>query len=410
MRLLRKILIICILLCQLPVIAQQVSFDYYRKLEGVSETWHSLQLPDDVFGKVKRDLSDIRIYGVTEESDTVEVPYLINLLKEELVKEDVSFHRINTSNNAEGYYFTFETPTQAPINRIDLDFHESNFDWRLRLEGSHDQNEWFTIVDDYRIVAIDQGNTPYTYSRIELPESVYQFFRLLVKSDSQPHLMDATMTRTIRKNGVYRECVPAAVEMKNEDRETLLNIDLPQMVPISQVKIEVQEGFDYYRPVTIRYVKDSFKTAEKWKYRYESMYTGTLSSFEADAFQFSNTIARRLQIAISNHDNEPLKIGAVKIEGNVYQLVMRFTTPATYYLTYDNSTARKPAYDIQNFSHTIPKNPTQLVVGKEIPIPKAGAGESVGPLFASQWWLWSVILLTILLLGGFVLKMIHSVK
>src|SRR5690606_40823506 len=64
-----------------------------------------------------------------------------------------------TAHNESGYFFTFEMPAREPINQLYLQFKEKNFDWKIRLEGSHDQQEWFTIADDYRIVSISNQLT-----------------------------------------------------------------------------------------------------------------------------------------------------------------------------------------------------------------------------------------------------------
>src|SRR5690606_24349001 len=121
-------------------------YGFKRELTGISEPWHRIVLPDDIFGKVAPSLHDIRIFGITENNDTIEAPYLLRLATGQTSETQIAFKTLNVSRDDSGYYFTFEIPTTAPVNQIKLDFKQQDFDWKVRLEGSQDQNNWFTIV------------------------------------------------------------------------------------------------------------------------------------------------------------------------------------------------------------------------------------------------------------------------
>ena len=61
--------------------AQTEQYNYKRELKGISEQWHKIILPDEIFGKTSQNLSDIRIFGIKENFDTIEAPYLLQLIK-----------------------------------------------------------------------------------------------------------------------------------------------------------------------------------------------------------------------------------------------------------------------------------------------------------------------------------------
>lgn len=111
-------------------------YNYKRELKGISEQWHKIILPDDVFGKTNHNLSDIRIFGMQGRNDTIEAPYLLKADAGEVINREVEFKVLNTSSKHNGYYFTFEISTDELINQIKLDFQQQNFDWRVQLEGS----------------------------------------------------------------------------------------------------------------------------------------------------------------------------------------------------------------------------------------------------------------------------------
>jgi hypothetical protein len=169
----------------------------------------------------------------------------------------------------------------------------------------------------------------------------------------------------------------------------------------------VKASFDYYRPITIQYVSDSVKTQKGYVYNYRTLSTGTLNSIKNNSFSFENTIAKKLKISINNQDNQPLKINAVNVKGNVYTMAIRFTEPATYFLAYGNSIANKPNYDIERFTVKTPESMNGLTLQEEQIISKKPLSSKT-PLFENKIWLWFAIILTIALLGWFSIKMMKS--
>ena len=154
MKLIIKLLIITLFLNCPFAFGQIGEFKYKRELKGISGQWHKIVLPDSVFGKISNDLNDIRIFGITAENDTIETPYLLRLATETVSAKEIVFKTLNSSRNENGHYFTFEISTSEAINQIDLDFKQDNFDWRIKLEGSQNQNDWFTVIENYRILSI----------------------------------------------------------------------------------------------------------------------------------------------------------------------------------------------------------------------------------------------------------------
>jgi hypothetical protein len=384
-------------------------YNYKRALKGVTDQWHKVTLPDDIFSKVSHDLSDIRIFGITANNDTVEAPYLLRLTTEKISSNEINFKTVNTSYNENGYYFTFEITTDEPINEIKLDFKQKNFDWRLKLEGSQNQQEWFTVTEDYRILSIENELTDYKFTKISFPNSKYRFFRLLIASEEKLDLTVAKVAQHEVTDGTFRS-YPIQKIKTNEDKQanrTEFEIDLQSLVPVSRINIHIKDTFDYYRPVTIKYLTDSIKTEQGWKHSYSTLTSGTLNSIEGNEFQFNSTILQKLKIIIYNRDNQPLTIDTIRVKGYVHELVARYTEPATYFLTYGNRKIGKPQYDIDRFAGKIPESPStvelgteQIIEKKELPVKK--------PLFIDKTWLWVIMTIIILLLGWFSLKMIKK--
>lgn len=178
-------------------------------------------------------------------------------------------------------------------------------------------------------------------------------------------------------------------------------------VPVSHIKIDINDTFDYYRPFTVKYLVDSIKTELGWKYNYSTLTAGTLNSMEANEFLTSSTTVQKLKFIIDNLDNRPLTIDSIQVKGYEHELVARFTDPASYFLVYGNNTVGKPQYDIARFVGKVPETLTALKLDKEQIIDK-DEPKKTDPLFKSKTWLWAIMALIILLLGWFSLKMIQK--
>jgi len=407
-----KIKLICLLtlllLCTYSF-SQLNQYNYKRELKGVNNHWHRIVLPDEIFGKVLPDLSDIRIFGISEKKDTIEAPYILQPADEKILQKDVLFNLINESKNERGYHYTFEVPVENSVNLIKLDFRRQNFDWKISLEGSQDQQEWFSILEDYRILAIKNQLSDFRFTDVAFPASKYRYFRLNVNSALKPELIAAKLSLIDSIDGSYRKYAVHSMRIVNEkkNKQTILTIDFKPAVPVCRLKLFVKDTYDYYRPVTIEYVTDSFKTQKGWMYNYSSLSSGTLSSVRKNVYSFNNTILNKLRVIIENQDNQPLQIDSTGAEGNIYSLVCRFTEPATYYLVYGNDKGSKPNYDVSLFSDMIPADLTTLQVGDEqFSGDKTIRKES--PLFQNKIWLWAIMGLIIVMLGGFSLSMLKK--
>ncbi|PKV50028.1 uncharacterized protein DUF3999 [Aquimarina sp. MAR_2010_214] len=385
-------------------------YAYKSILPEITDTWHAISLPDEMFSNVSPNLSDIRIFGITNKKDTIEAPYLLRLKAEKKTFNKIPFTILNTSYNEKGTYITMEIPTKQAINQIHLDFEQSNFDWLITLEGTQDRKEWYTIKEDYRILSIKNELTDYQFTTIRFPNTQYHYFRILIKDTKKPVLQSANVTRYEVKEANYKEYDIERLNIQNPKgiKKTIIDVNLKTPVPVSYIGVEVQETFDYYRPISIRYMVDSIQIQQgSWKPRYKELGSGVLNSIEGNIFTNTSTIAQKFRLEIDNHDNQPLKINKVIVKGYQHELVARFTNPGTYYLVYGNDKMRKPSYDLNYVSANIPEEMTTLIpearqtIDHEEPI-------VAEPLFTNKIWLWGIMSIVILLLGGFTLSMMKK--
>ena len=111
-----------------------------------------------------------------------------------------------------------------------------------------------------------------------------------ISSKEKPELTVASIARHEISDGTFRNYSIKKTETKDnkQTKQTEIDIELELSVPVSHIKIEVPDTFDYYRPMTIKYLTDSFKTEQGWKYNYTTLTSGTLNSLEGKKYKFSS--------------------------------------------------------------------------------------------------------------------------
>ena len=403
-----NLLALSFMLLAVSALGQMESYKYMRPISGVSDQWHSVLLPQMVVSEMQNNLRDVRIYGITSETDTVEVPYILKEEDPEYLNRQVEFTTLNSSNNMNGYFYSFSLSETDAINQIDLNFEPDNFDWRIRLEGSQDQSEWFTILDDYRVLSIKNNQIDFDYTTLTFPKSQYKYYRIRVSSSEEPKFRSASISQIDTISGrVISHPVLSITQIEEKSKNTVIDVKLKNVSRVSSVAISVENDFDYYRPITIKQLVDSTKTETGMRYSYVNLYSGTLNSLRPNVFSFRPENVSDLRIVVENGNNQPLNIGQIAVSGYQNKLIARFTEKANYFLVYGKEYADYPNYDIVRFEENIPENLSALNLGDATAIPKKPE-VNVSPLFESERWLWAILVIVVALLGVFTVRMMKA--
>lgn len=406
----RPILKLVFILLPLYLQAQWGPYHYERQLGTVESGWHAIELPDDIFHNLKFNYADLRIMGIQANGDTIEAPYLLQLPEERPAVEKMAFSLLNQSRQNGSFFATLESATSPRINRIQLKIDNPNFDWRVNLEGSNDQKQWFELIKDYRILAIDDQAGRYAFTTLHFPEAQYQYYRISILTEEEVKLSAATSSRQSQQEVIYRTypVLQRDIRENSKEKRTEVTLDLQWPVPVSFLSLGAQETFDYYRPIEIQLLQDSTKTEQGWQYRYETVHTDVLSSLEERKFTFPPTRSNRLKLLVDNYDNAPLHLDSFDIKGQTPVLKVRVAEAAEYHLLYGWADARPPHYDLGNFQDKIPEEIAAIKLGPEIRLQAEETDPE--PLLVSRVWLWGVLILVIAVLGWFSIRMLGEAK
>lgn len=396
-----KIYLVFLLFAVAGSVFGQSGYKFRRKVSGVKDLWHSIPFPNDLYATYQQS-NDCRIIGIDFKSDTIEVPYFVNVNAETVQKAQVTFKLLNQTHNEKGYFYTFETVNSLTLNEILLNFSDKNFDWKTDLSGSEDQREWFSIVEDQRLVGIKNGKVDYHYTNLYFADAKYRYWRVCVKTNTKPNFINAELILTKTESSkLVSYIVDTDIQQDKPKKLTIITVQLSDYSPISSLNVPIKKDrIDFIRNVRFEYLSNT--TKPYWT----EFYAAKLSSFERNELSFETIFTQKIRLIVENNDNALLNIGDIGIKGNVYEFIARFTESADYYLYYGKNAGSSPQYDIEQFKQNVPTTKKALTLGNEEKlIADTVAAE---PFFKNKWWLWGIMLSIIAVLGWQTFKMMKT--
>lgn len=397
----------------------QNGYSYKRKIDfhNTPLKWKSVTIPDELYDKTKSDLSDIRIFNFVGK-DTIEVPFVISI-NDFNPNDPIKPKIINQTKTDSGFYFTLENVSQVSnISEIKLQFANENFDWKINLQGSNDQNEWFTILEDYRILAIKNPQTDYRFENLSFKNTKYKYYRIFVKTQDELVLKSAFLNAPIK--GIpdlkTHKTTNFSTESDKKDQITIIEFSTKTKLPVYSINIKVDEKGSFYRNFNVEFLVDSIQTEKGWKKQYQHLFSGRLSSSETVLIKEdfppltlnNQIVAQSYRITIENQDNAPLNIQSIELQSLIHSIYFEATQTSDYFVFYGTKDSKAPKYDLEKFYDKITNEPkAEATLSNEILIPKKEEIKSK-PLFESNYWLWGIMILIIVILGYFSFKMLSK--
>lgn len=387
----------------------QTKISYKRKINAKQNSWNYFRIPDNLYEKAEPSLADLRIYRIRQK-DSLEVPYLISGIWGTEAQMDEYFEILNKTKTDKGYYFTLQREdNQSEISEINLSFDNRNFDWRIDLEGSNDQKEWFGILENYRVLSIQNSKTDFSFENLIFEKTRYKYYRILVKTNEKPLLSEAAFQNDdVLKYQKFNVHKIQNFKVKNDKKSKTSTavFSLKNSLPIHSFRIKVENKNDFYRPISI-YAIDTIATEKGKLAEYSGIADGTLSSLKgADLKSYKEVLAKQMMIVIDNGDNPPLKISEIEVKTYENGIVFKAEKSGDYILTYGNQQIiDRPNYDIETFEEKISREKKDTVSLSNEMIVKQADNRSK-PLMESDYWLSGIMIVLILFLGYFSYKMI----
>jgi hypothetical protein len=159
-------------------------FSHSQNIQNATEGWNKIELPGTVFRHVYS-TGDIRIWSITN-GDTSEAPFFAEQLLPEPASISFPFEILNKSSKNGVYFATFKLSKPQTINEINIDVANQNYDYKVSLQGSSNNQDWFTLLEDARIISLHTSAESYSFNKLQFSKSNYTYYRVAIPKCHRP--------------------------------------------------------------------------------------------------------------------------------------------------------------------------------------------------------------------------------
>jgi len=344
------------------------TFEYRAEVTVDSAAEYSLiTLEPQIYNHARRGLADIRL----ADSDNLPVPYVLTRPKDFFDTSRYSVSLINRStNDSNAALVTLDFGKQVIKNSIDVQTKGRSFRRPVKVEGSNDNIQFFTLVDTAFVFAVGDSDDS-RFSTVDLPRNDYRYLRVTVTgmhSETEPPVISAVKASQRGKKQASRQPVDITKIERTQDEKTNSTVCVYDLayrnLPLSEITLDIADKSFYMyitilgRDVPTRKVKiNSEDNRERYKeieVRFQTVKSGVIYRYTTAAGKKHENLQlsipsgrgyRYLKIVIRNYDDSPLAINSVSAEIMPHQLL--FPTPAAAITLYTGSkTAAAPKYDL----------------------------------------------------------------
>jgi hypothetical protein len=405
-------------------------------IEDRTSKYYTLSLTPEVYNAARLDLGDIRLIDPNGE----QIPYVLfkpqDITEKQIYKPAVINRSTHKSKVA---VVTLDFGKQTIKNAIEVITQGDNFRRAVKIEGSNNNVEFFTLVEQAYTFAVEYNRR---FEQVDLPVNDYRYLRISVwpmATEGKNPVIEEVKTFKIERR--LAKCRPVDVNMvqieHSEDEKSNSSIYVYDLaychLQISEISLDVADD-SFYRYVTVE-GRDTTKRkvridSEDGRQRFrevevpwQGIINDTIYRYTTDdgkkheklvlSIPSGRRLYRYLRITIKDYDDKPVTVTqalAKMIAHNLIFAVQGDTAP-TFYV--GSESAGSPQYDLK---HRL-SNPSQIEAGA------ARLGDITdNPLFRQAkekpvaWTekhkiLLSIILgVVVLVLAGFILKSFKSIQ
>ncbi|NIP22677.1 MAG: DUF3999 family protein [Phycisphaerae bacterium] len=393
-----------------------------------------LTLTPDIYDAARLDLADIRLIDAVGE----QIPYVLARPKDIAQSFIYNPAIINRSTKEDkAAMVTLDFGKQVLKNRIEVQTAGDNFRRAVRVEGSNDNIEFFTVVDTAFVFAVDYRTR---FEKIDLPGNDYRYLRITVEpmsTEEKSPVINAV--RAFKHESKLAERQPVKMvqieHMEDEkNKSSIYTYDLAyRHLPVGEIELDVADNA-FYRYVTIqgrdvatRKVKiDSEDNRQRFKeveVPWREIDSGTIYRYrEANGKQRQNLVLhvpsgrriyRYLKIVISNYDDKPLTINSTSAKMIADNIVFPGKDDIAPTLYVGSPSAVKPRYDLaQRLNNPLQVKARASNLGAVIDNPLFGQVEAKPLAWTEKHkvLLWIIMGAVVVVLAGFILKSFKTIQ
>ena len=399
--------------------------------EGVGE-YGRLALTPDVYNVARRDLGDIRLINAAGE----QIPYVLAEPKDTTRRQTYEPAVINRSINAQrAALVTLDFGDKTTKNSIEVVTAGNNFRRAVKVEGSNDNVEFFTLIEQAYVFAVSFNKR---FEQVDLPTNDYRYLRISVspmEAEQDSPAIGAVRASRMEPGRAEHQPVKMVLAEQSEDDKTRSSIYLYGLayrsLPVAEIELDVADEF-FYRYVTVEGrdaatqnvridsedSRQRFREVEvSWEriigdaiYRYIGP-DGQKRERLVLRIPSGRRVNRYLKVEIQNYDDKPISLKSASAKMAAHEVVFQSKDSAPLLLYVGSESAGMPQYDLkQRLSDPLQVSARTArlegITGN--PLFKRGEEKPVSWTEEHKGLLLTVMVAVVFVLGGFILRSFKS--
>jgi len=345
-------------------------WQYYAKVtvEGGADEYCRLALTPDVYNVARRDLGDIRLIN----ADGEQIPYVLAEPKDTTRRQTYEPAVINRSINAQhAALVTLDFGDKTTKNSIEVVTAGNNFRRAVKIDGSNDNIEFFTLIEQAYVFAVSFNKR---FEQIDLPINDYRYLRICVspmEAEQDSPVIGAVKTSRMEPGSAEHQPVKMAIAEQSEDdknRSSIYLYDLAyRSLPITEIELDVADDF-FYRYVTVegrdaatqRVLIDSEDSRQRFReveVSWERIISDAIYRYIGPDGQKRERLVLRipshrrvhryLKVEIQNYDDKPVSVKSASAKMMAHEIVFESKDSAPLLLYVGSESAGMPQYDLR---------------------------------------------------------------
>lgn len=334
-------------------------------VEAKETGFQRIAIPQEFRSKIGNNIGFVRLFNQKGE----EIPFVVK--PEAVATTDFkpsSFERVvNADDSTET--FLLHNPEKLKKQRYSLKIANSTATKSYRIEGSDDQQAWFSLVPQGYISDLYSNTETFSIKAISFPLMDYRFVRITLdnKKSAPINILDIGEMETQHTDVTYEKLrnVSWKEELETQNKSSLLSLATEGLSPVDLIKIHVSSPNQYLRESEIYQHTNTGRKKADVQQIIEYI---SLSGNSKNEFAVAIDKGSEFYIRIFHGDNPPLKIDSITLYQKPIQLLAELQRGFTYTLDAD-SNRRAPNYDLARINLALPDQlPAAEITRIEIPL------------------------------------------
>lgn len=385
-----------------------------------------VELPLDLYGFARNDLSDLRVLAIDSQGLPVEVPYLLVIPSDRSQLVERTAPLLNLSELDGKTQFLLDVGEAAqPINRLEIviDKNQHNYNRTVQVFGadSRDAAEWNLLSKNSYVLDVKRPSSHFRVNQVDFPQSQFHFYKVVIDNAGQPPLkIETARVFELHKYEAPRQTVPgriaATTEQGDRDEQTLIvDLKFPR-IPTSSAEFHVTASGNFYRLATLD-VADDNTPRTTW----QTVASSPLYRIERDdvhatrtELKYPPTPGRYLRLRINNGDDAALVIDRCSAKVIIHRVVLPVAQLADrkeVALYVGNAKLGAPSYDLARTAGDVER----ALFPELTLLPAERNPKYLGPLVPDAPWsernqplLWALTGAGVLILGGLTILLLRK--